>query len=61
MPHSNFDLNVGRRPPHGAEAGLTLLSARYDSVPAGPGATDDGAEVAALLEVARILRAGRLR
>jgi len=33
-----------------------LLSAHYDSVSNGPGATDDGIGVAALLEIARILR-----
>jgi hypothetical protein len=33
-----------------------LLGAHYDSVPAGPGASDDGAGVAALLEIARILK-----
>ena len=32
--------------------------AHYDSVPAGPGASDDGAGVAAVLEIARILKAG---
>ena len=32
-----------------------LLSCHYDSVPAGPGASDDGAAVATLLEVAGIL------
>ncbi|WP_170229751.1 M20/M25/M40 family metallo-hydrolase [Polyangium fumosum] len=35
-----------------------LLVAHYDSVPTGPGAADDGAAVASLLEVARALRAG---
>ncbi len=35
-----------------------LLSAHYDSVAAGPGASDDGAGVAALVEVARALKAG---
>jgi hypothetical protein len=35
-----------------------LLAAHYDSVPAGPGAGDDGAGVAALLETTRALRAG---
>ena len=35
-----------------------LLAAHYDSVPAGPGAGDDGAGVAALLETMRALRAG---
>jgi len=34
------------------------LLAHYDSVPAGPGAGDDGAGVAALLETLRALRAG---
>ncbi len=37
--------------------GAILLAAHYDSVPAGPGASDDGAGVAALLEIARILAA----
>lgn len=32
-----------------------LLMAHYDSVPAGPGASDDGAGVAAVLEIARLL------
>lgn len=35
-----------------------MLAAHYDSVPAGPGAGDDGAGVAALLETMRALRAG---
>ncbi len=34
-----------------------LMVAHYDSVPAGPGAADDGAGVAAVLEAARALRA----
>src|SRR5438105_3074460 len=34
-----------------------LLSAHYDSVPAGPGASDDGIGIAAVLESARALRA----
>ncbi|HNQ90380.1 MAG TPA: M20/M25/M40 family metallo-hydrolase [Verrucomicrobiota bacterium] len=39
-----------------------LLVAHYDSVPAGPGAADDMAGVAALLETARAMKAGgRLR
>ena len=33
-----------------------LLVAHYDSVPAGPGASDDGMGVATVLEVARILK-----
>lgn len=41
----------------GAEqASMVLLSAHYDSVPAGPGASDDGAGVAAVLEIARALK-----
>jgi hypothetical protein len=35
-----------------------LLVAHYDSVPVGPGAADDGAAVAAMLETMRALRAG---
>ena len=33
-----------------------LLTAHYDSVPAGPGASDDGTGVAAVLEIARALK-----
>ena len=39
------------------ERNAVLLAAHYDSVPAGPGASDDGAAVASLLEIARILKA----
>src|SRR5450631_3624347 len=39
------------------EGDAVLLAAHYDSVAAGPGASDDGAGVAALLEIARILAA----
>ena len=35
-----------------------LLVGHYDSVPTGPGASDDGAAVAAMLETARALKAG---
>ena len=35
-----------------------LLASHYDSVPTGPGASDDGAGVAAMLEASRALRAG---
>jgi hypothetical protein len=38
--------------------GAVALVAHYDSVPAGPGAGDDGAGVAAILETVRALRAG---
>lgn len=36
-------------------SGAIALAAHYDSVPAGPGASDDGAGVASLLEIARAL------
>ena len=36
---------------------LVLLVAHYDSVPAGPGASDDGTGTAAVLEIARALKA----
>jgi Peptidase family M28 len=36
--------------------GAVLLSAHYDSVPAGPGASDDGVGTAAVLEIARVLK-----
>jgi len=43
----------------GTGAGRALmLAAHYDSVPNSPGAADDGAGVAALLETARALKAG---
>ncbi len=42
----------------GTETGgpAVLLASHYDSVPAGPGASDDGAGVAVNLEVARVLK-----
>ncbi len=40
-------------PPHGK---ALLLSAHYDSVPVGPGASDDGIGVATLLEVGSIVK-----
>ncbi len=43
----------------GREPGeAVVLMAHYDSVPAGPGVSDDMAGVAAILETARILKAG---
>jgi hypothetical protein len=43
---------------HGTDHGKAiLLAAHYDSVPTGPGASDDGAAVAAMLETLRALRA----
>jgi hypothetical protein len=49
--------NVVVRLPGVDSMGTVLLSAHYDSVPAGPGAADDAAGVAALLEVLRALSA----
>ncbi|WNV92109.1 M20/M25/M40 family metallo-hydrolase [Umezawaea sp. Da 62-37] len=45
--------NVHATLPGTADAGRVLLVAHYDSVEAGPGASDDGVGVATLLEVAR--------
>jgi hypothetical protein len=39
-----------------ASTGAVLLAAHYDSVAAGPGASDDGTSVAAIVEIARILK-----
>lgn len=36
-----------------------MLASHYDSVPTGPGASDDGAAVAAMLETLRALKAGQ--
>jgi hypothetical protein len=42
----------------GTEPGIAVLvAAHYDSVPAGPGASDDGSGAATVLEVARALKA----
>jgi hypothetical protein len=51
--------NILARMP-GTQSGgpAVLLVAHYDSVEAGPGAADDGAGVAAILETVRALRAG---
>ncbi|MEO8135441.1 MAG: M20/M25/M40 family metallo-hydrolase [Betaproteobacteria bacterium] len=52
---------VARKPGRGREDGRAgkaiMLVAHYDSVPTGPGASDDGAGVAAILEAARWLGA----
>ena len=50
--------NVLARIPGTVPGKAVLLSAHYDSVPAGPGAADDGASVAAILETLRALKAG---
>jgi hypothetical protein len=39
------------------DSDMVVVSAHYDSVPAGPGASDDGTGVASLLEIARAVRA----
>lgn len=49
---------VARLPGREPGPGVVLLAAHYDSVPAGPGASDDGAGAAAVVEVARALAAG---
>jgi hypothetical protein len=50
--------NILARKPGQTPRPALLLAAHYDSVPTGPGAGDDGAGVAALLETARALAAG---
>ncbi|MCC6901877.1 MAG: M28 family peptidase [Polyangiaceae bacterium] len=45
----------------GATGPRVLLAAHYDSVPAGPGGSDDGIGVATLLEIARALPHGQTR
>lgn len=50
--------NVLARVPGTAGGRAVLVVAHYDSVPTSPGASDDGVGVAAMLEVARALRAG---
>ena len=49
---------IARLPGTAGDESAVVLSAHYDSVAAGPGASDDGAGVAAALEIARILRLG---
>lgn len=50
--------NIAGRLRGTANTKAVALVAHYDSVPTGPGANDDGAAVAALLETARALKAG---
>lgn len=50
--------NVVARLPGRVDGPVVLVSAHHDSVPAGPGAGDDGAGVAAILELARALAIG---
>lgn len=50
--------NILARLPGATHDKGVMLVAHYDSVPAGPGASDDGSGVVALLETARALKAG---
>jgi hypothetical protein len=50
--------NVMARIPGSDSTGAVVLMAHYDTVPYGPGASDDGAGTAAILETARALLAG---
>src|SRR5215207_489222 len=50
--------NIHARIPGSAPTGHVLLVAHYDSVPRGPGAADDGAGLAAILEIARAITSG---
>src|ERR671916_1286816 len=50
--------NIHARIPGSLRTGHVVLVAHYDSVPRGPGAADDGAGVAAILEIARVFTSG---
>ena len=54
--HVQLDNIVARVAGHDPTLPPLLLMSHYDSVPRSPGAADDGAGVATMLEVARILR-----
>lgn len=47
---------IGRIDGSEPASGTVLLAAHYDSVPAGPGAGDDGIGVASIIEIARVLK-----
>ncbi|NNH74263.1 M20/M25/M40 family metallo-hydrolase [Nocardia uniformis] len=49
--------NIVASKPGTASTGTVYLTAHYDSVPSGPGANDDGAGIAAILEAVRALGA----
>jgi hypothetical protein len=53
-----FVHNIVARLPGTASSGAIMLMAHYDSVSSGPGASDDGAGVVAILETVRALQAG---
>ena len=50
--------NIVAKIPGSNPTGAVLIVAHYDSVPSGPGAGDDAASVAAILETIRALKAG---
>ncbi|MFI9560427.1 M28 family peptidase [Nonomuraea endophytica] len=50
--------NIVGRLPGTDTTGTVLIAAHYDSAAMGPGASDDGAAVAAMIETVRALRAG---
>jgi hypothetical protein len=54
-------INLIARAPGQPTGDTVVVASHYDSVPAGPGASDDGLGVATTLEVARALRAERLK
>lgn len=51
---------VSELPGTAADAGVIVVGAHYDTVPDGPGANDNASGVAALLELARLLKVSRL-
>jgi hypothetical protein len=53
--------NIVAHPPGQPGGPMVMMTAHYDSVPAGPGASDDGSGVAALLEIARAVRTEHFR
>lgn len=61
---TNYDVcarvrNIIGRLPGQSSREAVLLTSHYDSVAAGPGAADDGASVAAMLEIARLMKGER--
>ena len=52
----DVDNLIARRPGQAAGGEAVVVAAHYDSVPAGPGASDDGTGVATALEIARAIR-----
>lgn len=53
--------NVIARIPGDSRTDALILAAHYDSVPAGPGVSDDGVGMAAIVEIARALHSQRFR